>query len=511
VITVDPTLGHMTPTSAPAPATRRLLGSVAIAAVLTGALVTATAPGASAATTTFNAPASLAINNHLFAPFIDDAVTIPAMGPALIYPVPLNVSGIPGTIADINVMMVSLGHTFPSDLDVMLVGPGGQHVVLMSDVGADIPVSNLNVVLDDEAGGLLPTSTALTTGVFKPTNVGPGDSFPAPAPSSSTAATALSAFDGTDPNGTWKLYVVDDNINDAGTLAQGWQLSIDTTATSAPYPAALPVSGAGGPITDVDLELHGLTHSYPADIDMMLVGPGGQRAMVMSDAGQDKLVTADLVLDDEAAAPLPEVHGMVSGSYQPTNYVGFSGDPLPAPAPGTTGVGSALSVFDGTDPNGTWQLFVADNELFDSGTVAGGWSLRISTADQPVPAVGGIPGADSDHTAPKVANVRPAAAATGVRRGADVRGTFSERVRPRTLNSLSVRLLRKGSSTAVPARLTYDAARHRVTLDPTRPLRPHTTYRMVIATSVRDLAGNRLDQDPTKAGLQRSRWSFRTR
>ena len=56
---------------------------------------------------------------------------------------------------------------------------------------------------------------------------------------------------------------------------RGWQLTIDTTATSAPYPAALPVSGAVGPITDVDLELHGLTHSYPEDIDMMLVGPGG--------------------------------------------------------------------------------------------------------------------------------------------------------------------------------------------------------------------------------------------
>ncbi len=117
---------------------------------------------------------------------------------------------------------------------------------------------------------------------------------------------------------------------------------------------------------------------------MMLVGPGGQRAMVMSDAGEDPLVSADLVLDDEAAAPLPQVHGTVSGSYRPTNYKAAA-DTLPAPAPSTTGVGSALSVFDGTDPNGTWQLFVADNDAFDSGTIAGGWSLRISTADQPTP------------------------------------------------------------------------------------------------------------------------------
>jgi subtilisin-like proprotein convertase family protein len=502
----------MTPTSAPAPATRRVLGSVAIAAVLTGALVTATAPGASAATVTVNAAAPVAINDHLFAPFSGDAVTIPAMGPALTYPAPLTVAGLPGTITDVNVTLVSLGHTYPADLDVMLVGPGGQHVVLMSDVGADFPVNDINVGLDDEAAGALPSSTALTPGVFTPTNVGPGDTFPAPAPSSLTAATALSAFDGTDPNGTWKLYVVDDNINDAGALTRGWQLTIDTTATSAPYPSALPVSGAGGPITDVDLVLHGLTHHYPADIDMMLVGPGGQRALVMSDAGQDSLVATDLVLDDEAAAPLPQAHGTVSGSYRPANYSG-AGDMFSAPAPGTTGVGSALSIFDGTNPNGSWQLFVADNDVFDSGTIAGGWSLRLTTADQsaPVPTAGGTSGASSDHRAPKVTTVRPAAAKTGVRRGADVQGTFSERVRARTLTNASVRLLRKGSSTTVPARLTYDAARHRVTLDPAQRLRPHTAYRVVIATTVRDLAGNRLDQDPSRAGLQRSRWSFRTR
>ncbi len=126
----------MTPTSAPAPATRRVLGSVAIAAVLTGALVTATAPGASAATTTFNAPAPLAINDHLFAPSSGGgAVTIPAMGPAVTYPVPLTVAGIAGTITDVNVTLLGLEHTYPADLDVMLVGPGGQHVVLMSDVG----------------------------------------------------------------------------------------------------------------------------------------------------------------------------------------------------------------------------------------------------------------------------------------------------------------------------------------------------------------------------------------
>src|SRR6476659_10572704 len=105
----------MTPTSAPAPATRRLLGCVAIAAVRAGALVTATAPGASAATTTFNAPAPLAINDHLFAPSSAGLVDIPAMGPATTYPVPLTVAGIAGTITDVNLTLIGLEHTFPAD------------------------------------------------------------------------------------------------------------------------------------------------------------------------------------------------------------------------------------------------------------------------------------------------------------------------------------------------------------------------------------------------------------
>src|SRR6476659_9295028 len=108
----------MTQTSAPAPASRRLLGCVAIAAVLAGALVTATAPGASAATTTFNAPAPLALNDHLFAPSPAGLVDIPALGPATPCTVPLTVARIAGTITDVNVMLIGLEHSFPADLDV---------------------------------------------------------------------------------------------------------------------------------------------------------------------------------------------------------------------------------------------------------------------------------------------------------------------------------------------------------------------------------------------------------
>jgi subtilisin-like proprotein convertase family protein len=34
-------------------------------------------------------------------------------------------------------------------------------------------------------------------------------------------------------------------------------------------------------------------------------------------------------------------------------------------------------VFDGTDPNGTWKLFVIDDAKQEKGNFKGGWSLRI--------------------------------------------------------------------------------------------------------------------------------------
>ena len=62
------------------------------------------------------------------------------------------------------------------------------------------------------------------------------DTFPAP-PSGGSAppqdgGPALSAFDGTNPNGAWKLYVVDDTIGCAGQFAGGWSLTINARVRS---------------------------------------------------------------------------------------------------------------------------------------------------------------------------------------------------------------------------------------------------------------------------------------
>ncbi|HVF89647.1 MAG TPA: HYR domain-containing protein [Blastocatellia bacterium] len=157
------------------------------------------------------------------------AVTIPAQGTATPYPSTIDVSGLSGNITKLTVSLNQLSHSFPNDLDILLVGPGGQKVILMSDAGGDenFPIVNVDLTFDDAAAQQLPDETQITSGTYKPTDFQTGDVFPAPAPAG-PYGTALSAFNGLSPNGTYSLYVLDDFSGDGGSLAGGWCLNIIT-------------------------------------------------------------------------------------------------------------------------------------------------------------------------------------------------------------------------------------------------------------------------------------------
>lgn len=151
---------------------------------------------------------------------------------------------------------------------------------------------------------------------------------------------------------------------------------------ASPYASAIAVSGfRNGKITDVNLIITDLTHSCYCDLDILLSTSDGRQALVMSDVGDGPDVTdedIDLILDDEAAASMPggEFTVLRSGTYRPTNIDGFSEDTFDAPAPAPNG-NVALSTFDGTDPNGTWQLWVMDNAAGDYGDIES-WALEIT-------------------------------------------------------------------------------------------------------------------------------------
>ena len=173
------------------------------------------------------------------------SILVPAppgtIGTATPYPSNINVAGL-GTVQKVTVTLNNLSHTFPDDIDILLVGPQGQNAIIMSDVGGGTDVVDITLTLDDDAANALPDGTVITSGTFRPANYGAGDPFPAPAPAPS-GNVPLSIFNGTDPNGMWSLYIVDDASLDVGQFAGGWTLTITTVGVCpSPTPTATPTA-----------------------------------------------------------------------------------------------------------------------------------------------------------------------------------------------------------------------------------------------------------------------------
>jgi len=170
-------------------------------------------------------------------------VNILDAGPSTPYPSVITVSGVTGVVSKVTVTLADLSHTFPADLDILLVGPRGQNVLLMSDAGAGFDLNSVKLKFDDDAAGYLPANSPIAAGTYKPTNIGDSDSFSPPAPGGPYGS-ALAVFNGTDPNGNWLLYIVDDQGLDSGVLATGWRLNITTIVQP-----ALRIERSGGSVT----------------------------------------------------------------------------------------------------------------------------------------------------------------------------------------------------------------------------------------------------------------------
>ncbi|MBA3353193.1 MAG: hypothetical protein H0U23_12380, partial [Blastocatellia bacterium] len=74
--------------------------------------------------------------------------------------------------------------------------------------------------------------------------------------------------------------------------------------TGNPYPSNIAVAGLGT-ITDVNVRLNGVSHTFPEDIDVLLVSPAGTKLIIQSDAGGATPVTGrTYTLDQTSASPL---------------------------------------------------------------------------------------------------------------------------------------------------------------------------------------------------------------
>lgn len=179
--------------------------------------------------------------------------------PASPYPSTINVTGLTGTITKVTAKLKNFTHTNPDDVDIVLVGPQGHNATIMSDVGGGFDVSGITLTLDDSAAGGLPDAGQLTTGTFQPTNIGTGDTFPS-APSSGVPF--FSVFNGTNPNGLWRLYIVDDATVDSGTMSGGWELTITTNCVPTPTATATATATATFTPTPTALSITPSSHDY---------------------------------------------------------------------------------------------------------------------------------------------------------------------------------------------------------------------------------------------------------
>jgi hypothetical protein len=116
------------------------------------------------------------------------------------------------------------------------------------------------------------------------------------------------------------------------------------------------------------------------------------------------------------------------------------------------------------------------------------------------------PPTQPDTTPPKVISTFPGNGGE-VGPAANIRATFSEDMRPASVKD-AFKLFKKGSTNQIAAQVSYDAATDKATLNPNNNLRRGATYKAVVTTVAKDMAGNRLDQDSSTAGLQQKVWFF---
>jgi subtilisin-like proprotein convertase family protein len=203
----------------------------------------------------------------------------------------------------------------------------------------------------------------------------------------STVTAVLELKDGTNNLGTVPFsFVLGTTTESTTVFSNAASITIRDNTSATPYPSSVAVAGLSGQVTKATVSLRGFSHTYPEDVDIILVAPDGRKVSLMSAVGGGTdAVNANVTFDDAAGAPIGSA--VVTGTYTPSGIA----PSMPAPAPAGPYAGS-LGEFAATSPNGTWSLYVADSAASDAGSISGGWSISLTTGEpvcceEPLPPV----------------------------------------------------------------------------------------------------------------------------
>ena len=104
----------------------------------------------------------------------------------------------------------------------------------------------------------------------------------------------------------------------------GTSFNINDGSNATPYSTPIEISGLTGPVQKVSVEVYGIQHTNIEDVDIMLVAPGGEAAIILGDVGGANSVNAvNVNLADSNSNNMP-TNGTIltSGNYRPDERSG---------------------------------------------------------------------------------------------------------------------------------------------------------------------------------------------
>jgi hypothetical protein len=143
--------------------------------------------------------------------------------------------------------------------------------------------------------------------------------------------------------------------------------ALGSIGKAGPYPLTVEVRGFEGLVSSVAVELVGLTHERAEDLDIWLQAPDGSIVTLLSDVGGKEPIAESTVLVDSGGPTADDApFGLrVAPSDRQADRQRKGAPPPPD-----------LSPLAGTDPNGEWQLLVADDRRGSRGRLAS-WTLIL--------------------------------------------------------------------------------------------------------------------------------------
>jgi hypothetical protein len=159
---------------------------------------------------------------------IEEDIAIPAVGTgpgnASFYPLDFNLDSVPANVPVTFVdLRLTMSHTLPDNLRILLQSPAGTAVVVMANAGggADLDPGSVVRFTNNATAGPIPDNGPIETGVSNAYQ--PGGAYtasialgaPAPQP---PYATSFDAFNGQPATGVWRLWIFDDAAGNTGVL-----------------------------------------------------------------------------------------------------------------------------------------------------------------------------------------------------------------------------------------------------------------------------------------------------